>query len=71
MAAKKIKTNQGDTWDTVAFRVYGDAKKAQLLMETRENIRLLDIQVFPAGVVITAPELPEVDNTADLPSWRR
>ena len=45
-----IITIQGDTWDTIARRAYGDEKAAQALMEARENIRLLDYQIFPGGV---------------------
>ena len=46
----KVKTIQGDTWDTIAKRIYGNELRAQDLMEARENIRLLDYQVFPAGI---------------------
>ena len=35
-----IITIQGDTWDTIARRAYGDEKAAQALMEARENILL-------------------------------
>lgn len=66
-----IITTQGDTWDTLARRAYGDEKKAQVLMEARENIGLLDQQIFPGGIRVTAPELPEEAQTSDLPEWRR
>lgn len=62
---------QGDTWDTIAKRIYGDELKAQALMEARENIRLLDIQVFPAGVVVATPDLTEETAAEDLPDWRK
>lgn len=62
----------GDTWDKIAKRVYGDERKAQALMEARENVRLLDIQVFSAGIAVTVPDVPR-DNaeTDDLPDWRK
>ena len=67
-----ITTNQGDTWDTLARRAYGNELRAQLLMEARENLPLLDIEIFPAGLTVTAPEPPEEETlTADLPAWRR
>lgn len=65
-----VKTVQGDTWDTVAYRVYGDATKAQLLMETRENIRLLDYERFPSGIAIATPPVPPEEKSG-LPIWRR
>lgn len=66
-----IKTIQGDTWDTIAKRVYGDERKAQELMETRENIRLLDYEIFPGGVTVATPELVEETAASDLPDWRK
>lgn len=54
---KTTTTVMGDTWDTIALRVYGDTLRTQELMEARENVRLLDIQVFPGGVVVATPRL--------------
>lgn len=68
---KTITTTQGDTWDTIAKRVYGDTLRAQELMEARENIELLDIQVFPAGMTVATPEVEERPVTDDLPAWRK
>lgn len=65
-----ITTVQGDTWDTLARRAYGDERKAQKLMEARANIALLDYQVFPGGVTVVVPELPEGTSDSDLPAWR-
>lgn len=66
-----IITIQGDTWDTIARRAYGDEKAAQALMEARENIRLLDYQIFP-GVHVAVPVLPEeTQQDSGLPEWRR
>ena len=64
-------TQQGDTWDVIAKRVYDDERKAQVLMECRENIRLLDIEVFSAGVEVFIPEVQVQSETSDLPDWRR
>lgn len=66
-----IKTIQGDTWDTIAKRVYGDERNAQELMEARENIRLLDYEIFPGGVTVATPELEEETAASDLPDWRK
>ena len=66
-----VKTIQGDAWDTIAKRVYGDARRAQTLMEERRNIRLLDIEVFPSGVTVYAPEVTDNSDLEGLPAWRK
>lgn len=60
-------TIQGDTWDMIAKKVYGNEMRADYLMSN--NVRLLDIVIFPSGIIINVPELPkELDG--DLPPWR-
>lgn len=61
-------TKQGDTWDLIAFRVYGDMKYTGWLMQN--NFPHLDIFVFDAGVVLQTPELPESEQLAGAPVWR-
>ena len=68
---KTITTVMGDTWDTVALRAYGNVLRTQELMEARENIRLLDYQVFPGGVVVATPEVADTYAIGDLPEWRK
>lgn len=60
-------TIAGDTWDMIAYKVYGKEIYADYLM--KNNYDLLDIFVFSAGTKVYIPELPEV-TTADLPPWR-
>lgn len=61
-------TIQGDTWDMIAKKVYGDEKKLDVLMAA--NFDSLDYVVFPAGVAVNIPELDrQVDS--DLPEWRK
>ena len=65
-------TVQGDTWDSAARAIYGDEIQAQTLLTAKENIRLLDYQIFPSGVVITAPDPdPDTITYGDLPDWRK
>lgn len=60
-------TIQGDTWDMIAKKVYGNEMRADYLMTN--NTRLLDIFIFPSGIIINVLELPkELDG--DLPPWR-
>lgn len=65
--AKTYTTAQGETWDQIAYKVYGGEEYAALLMAS--NYPLLDILVFSAGTVLNTPELPEYDD-GELPPWR-
>lgn len=61
-------TIQGDTWDMIAKKVYGDEKKLDVLMAA--NFDSLDYVVFPAGVAVNIPELDRQADS-DLPEWRK
>lgn len=62
------KTVQGDTWDMIAKKVYGDEKKLDYLMEN--NPEKLCYFVFPEGLILVTPEIPEEDSSV-LPEWRK
>lgn len=62
------RTKQGDTWDKIAYQVYGDEMKADVLMDN--NPDLLDIFVFNAGTIVYIPTLEEEEDTEDAPDWR-
>lgn len=65
---KEYQTIQGDTWDWIAKKVYGNEKRLDVLMENNQD--LLDILIFPAGVILQIPEeLPE--SAEDVPAWRK
>ena len=64
--ADVYKTRSGDTWDIVAKEVYGDELYTSLLMAN--NQELLDYFIFPEGVLISLPEVPEEESL--LPDWR-
>jgi phage tail protein X len=61
-------TLQGDTWDIIAFRVYGDEKQMSTLIEANPGQRFR--VVFPAGTVLTVPTIAS-EATVELPPWRR
>ena len=44
---KQYRTVQGDTWDLIAKKQYGDEKKLDILM--MNNFSLLNYVIFPAG----------------------
>ena len=61
-------TVQGDCWDLLAYRFYGDEKYMRYLIEA--NWPLIDVLVFSAGTEIVIPDLPE-DVDEDAPFWRQ
>lgn len=60
-------TIQGDTWDNIAYKVYGGEEYASFLME--HNYACLDILVFSSGTILNTPDLPE-EIEEELPPWR-
>lgn len=57
-----------DTWDIVAYKVYGN----EMYMDTliKANIEYKDTYIFPAGVVLTLPEI-ELTVSESLPPWKQ
>lgn len=60
-------THQGECWDEAAKAIYGDEKYTGYLMEN--NMPLLDMAVFSAGIRLNAPDLPAEE--ANVPVWRK
>ena len=60
-------TIQGDTWDSISLAVYGDELYVDFLMQ--HNFPLLDYCIFPAGVEVIIPALPDNEDN-DYPDWR-
>ena len=65
---KSYITIQGDTWDMIAKKVYGNEKYLDILMQ--KNFPLLDYLVFPAGIEVLIPDKPP-DRQENLPIWSR
>ena len=61
-------TIQGDTWDLISYNLYGAEKYMRYLFEA--NWQYADMLVFPSGVVLNVPDLPE-EADEDLPFWRQ
>jgi phage tail protein X len=61
-------TVSGDTWDIVAYKAYGN----EMYMDTiiKANIEYKDTYIFPAGVVLTLPEI-ELTASESLPPWKQ
>lgn len=69
MADKSCVTMRGDTWDAVAYRLWGDERLMDALF--RANPEHADVLVFPAGVVLTVPDVEPRLRKEDLPVWMR
>lgn len=65
----QYKTIQGDTWDIISYRVYGDEHYVAELIEANHEHR--GVVLFPAGVVLTTPEIDTEEATSTLPPWKR
>lgn len=63
----KYRTIQGDAWDTVAFRLWGQERLAHHLMDA--NPEHLDVVIFPAGVELAVPDIVVQPETPELPPW--
>ena len=64
------RTQSGDTWDLIAYRVYGSEGYYHDLI--RSNLALIDIAVFDANVPIILPEIAEESNNdTSSPPWKR
>ncbi|MBQ2153726.1 MAG: tail protein X [Oscillospiraceae bacterium] len=62
-------TIQGDMWDSIAYMQFGSTAYTDELM--RANPEHLDKYVFPAGVVLTLPEVEAAVTSEDTAPWRR
>jgi phage tail protein X len=65
----KYTTIQGDTWDMIAYKAFGD--EALMIQIMNLNLDYIDVSVFSAGTVLQMPDVTEVEETAsDLPPWK-
>lgn len=66
MASNYI-TVQGDTWDSIAYRLWGEERHMHLLVQA--NVSYADVAVFPADMQIIVPDTPSKRADLDLPPW--
>ncbi len=67
MAARIYRTVQGDAFDAVAFRLWGDERMARRLIEA--NPEYADVLVFSAGVELLVPDATPSTTVPRLPAW--
>jgi phage tail protein X len=63
-------TREGDRWDLIADRAYGDVTKMKDIIEANPELSL--VTIFSEGVTILLPIIPQADTqTSTLPPWKR
>lgn len=68
MSENTYTTISGDTWDIVAYKVYGNEMYMDKLLKA--NLEHKDTYIFPAGVVLSLPEI-DLEASQSLPPWKQ
>ena len=66
---KTYTTVQGDMWDHIAHDKLGGVRHTRALL--RANRQYLGYYIFPAGIVLTLPEVEEEAAASSLPPWKQ
>ena len=61
-------TKEGETWDQIAYIVYGDEMLYIDLMQA--NLKVIDVAVFPANIPLICPNVKPTNNK-NLPPWKK
>lgn len=64
-------TLQGQTWDQIAYEIYGDEFLCDQLMDVNRD--RLGYFVFPSGIILNIPSKDKVaikSVSSDFPTWR-
>lgn len=64
----KYITVQGDMWDGIAYKLYKDANRADVLIGANPKHRF--IYVFSAGIELEIPDIEEKVTASGLPPWK-
>lgn len=62
-------TIQGDTWDLIAYKIYGSEMVMDKLMQA--NTHLIQIAVFSAGTIVFLPDINVTEEMENKPPWMR
>lgn len=66
---RKYITIQGDKWDIIAYKVYGDVKYMTALMNA--NYEHCTTVIFEGNVELKVPELNVEKQSEGLPIWKQ
>lgn len=67
-AVKTYTTVQGDMWDSIAHKQLGSTSHTDKLINA--NLQYREYYIFPAGIVLTLPEIPKKISNS-LPPWKK
>ncbi len=67
--SKTYTTVQGDMWDSIAYTQLGSVSHTDKLMLANPQHR--NIYIFPAGVVLTLPEVAQSTVPSTAPPWKK
>lgn len=59
-------TIQGDTWDLIAYKLWGSEYLLPLLFEA--NPKYKDVLIFEGGLLLNVPEVM-VEEVTERPEW--
>lgn len=62
-------TTQGERWDNLACRYYGDALSYERIIAANPHVAI--IPVLPSGVRLIIPVISVTQTTSELPPWLR
>ena len=62
-------TTEGERWDQLAWRYYGDAHRYLPIMQANPHVPLTS--VLPANLTLSIPVLEAETTADDLPPWMR
>lgn len=68
---KTYRTVSGQTWDQIAYELYGNEYYCEKLMDA--NPDKLEYLIFPAGIILKLPEderFREEPASPNYPEWR-
>lgn len=68
MSHEYYKTLQGDTWDLISYKIFGEEK--YLIEIYNLNPEYSNIAIFEGGVELKIPVI-SVEITSTLPPWKR
>jgi len=66
--AATYETIQGDMWDVVSYKVFGTSAFSDRIMHL--NTPYIDYYVFPGGLKLRLPEIPQGEGVYNPPPWQ-
>ena len=62
-------TTEGERWDQLAWRYYGDAHRYLPIVQANPHVPITAI--LPSGLTLAIPILEPMTSAQDLPPWMR